>query len=70
MDMNLELIDELYNLVQTNDNDLMEKYKDKFQEFYDDRFRFIKYLDYEPKIYYILDTLYNISDMISNFLIN
>ena len=53
--MNLELIEELYNLIQTNDNNLMEVYEDKFKEFYNDRASFVRYLDFEPKIYYILE---------------
>lgn len=75
--MNLDLINELYNLVIKNEDNIYENNIDKFKEFYEDRFRFIKYLDYEPKIYYIIEYMiknskglifeYEISNLLSLF---
>ena len=52
--MNLDLINELYDLICSNEDNLFENHLDKFKEFYDDRASFVRYLDYEPKVYYIL----------------
>ena len=75
--MNLNLINELYELVTKKDDNIYEKNIDKFKEFYDDRYRFIRYLDYEPKIYYIFEYMiknskglifeYEISNLLSLF---
>ena len=53
--MNLDLINKLYDLIIKKEENTLENNKDLFQEFYDERVSFIKYLDYEPKIYYILE---------------
>lgn len=75
--MNLDLINELYDLLIKKEDNIIEDNLDKFKEFYDDRANFIRYLDYEPKIYYILEYMiknskglifeYEISNLLSLF---
>jgi len=75
--MNIDLINELYELINSKENNIYENNMDKFKEFYDDRFSYIRYLDYEPKIYYILEYMiknskglifeYEISNLLSLF---
>ena len=75
--MNIDLVNELYELINSKENNIYSKNMDKFKEFYDDRFSYIRYLDYEPKIYYILEYMiknskglifeYEISNLLSLF---
>lgn len=76
--MDTKIVGELYEIIKNESGNLIEKYYDKFLEFYNDRFSLLNYVYNEPKIYTILEYIlknsngaifeYEISNLLNIFI--